>query len=285
MEDEDLDLVQKRKIVEAALFMAGKALTIKEITNYVNLSRPEVKAALKELMAEYASRDSSLEIVREEGEVEKYKMKVRDAYLSRVKEFSKLTDISEGEAKTLSLVALYQPVMQSYVIKIRGNKAYDQLRSLEGAGYVRSEPSGRTKLLKITQKVVDYFGASQIEEMRKSIDKSGGVVAADLGTGTEVVKAHAAVEVAEGEPEEEAGETGEEAEEAEEGAEKEEEAGEGEVDKERKGELGEELEGEGEEESEESEETWEGDKANQFEKDSEAEAEAEAEKEGEEEPE
>jgi segregation and condensation protein B len=96
-------------------------------------------------------------------------MKVRDEFLAQVRRLSNFTDISDGETKTLAVIAFYQPIKQSEIVKIRGNRAYEQVKNLIGAGLIVAEPKGVTKLLSTTERFADYFGAP-IESLRGKLD-------------------------------------------------------------------------------------------------------------------
>ncbi len=157
--------IEKKKLIEAALFLAGRRLRLKEICKAAGTTPAATKKLLEELMGEFGN-NSALEIVFED---DLYKMKVKDPYLPHVKEMSSLTDLLEGDSKTLSIIAYYQPIRQSEIVKIRGNRVYDQIKRLIGRGFVSSEPKGRTKLLSVTSKFREYFG-NQIDEFRKQIE-------------------------------------------------------------------------------------------------------------------
>src|SRR3989338_4733144 len=49
------------------------------------------------------------------------------------------------------------PALQHEIIKIRGNKAYDHIGILKELGFITSEPTGRSKTIKLTTKFYDYF--------------------------------------------------------------------------------------------------------------------------------
>lgn len=147
--------MDSKYLVEAALFLAGRSMTPAEVGRAVSLTPAKARDALTLLMQEYRLRDSALEVVAEDG---KYTLRVRDSYLPQVQKLTNITDLSEGETKTLSVIAFYQPITQAEIIKIRGNSAYDQLRNLLSQGLITATPKGRTKLLATTAKFTEYFG-------------------------------------------------------------------------------------------------------------------------------
>lgn len=160
--------IEDKKKVEAVLFTVGKFITIEEIAKACNIgSVGYIKQIIEELKKEYSTRETSLQIIQEG---DKYKLNIR-------KEFGHLTNklVSETEfdaptTKTLAIIAYKQPMFQSEVIKIRGNKAYDHIKSLKEAQLITAEKSGRTRLLKLAPKFYDYFDVMENELKSKIQD-------------------------------------------------------------------------------------------------------------------
>jgi hypothetical protein len=59
--------------------------------------------------------------------------------------------------ETLAVIAWKYPILQSEVIKIRHNKAYEHMKQLKEMGFVVKEKSGRTFKIKLTDKFFNYF--------------------------------------------------------------------------------------------------------------------------------
>jgi segregation and condensation protein B len=79
--------------------------------------------------------------------------------------------MSEGCKRTLAIIAYKEPVSQSEIIKIQGNKAYTYLKRLQKMNLIKAEKNGRTKTLKLTQEFERYFG----EEKEKIKEKLSSV--------------------------------------------------------------------------------------------------------------
>ncbi len=151
-----MDRMEKEKILEAALFMSPKALTIDELKQIALIdSRLETKALLEELIHFYDNRKSALEIV---SLPIGYQMRVKDKYEDFVSQLATDSLFSKGVMKTLALIAYKQPIEQSLVVKYRNNKAYDHLKILFENGFLKKEPKGRTYILSTTTKFIEYFG-------------------------------------------------------------------------------------------------------------------------------
>lgn len=151
-----MNRMEKEKVIEAALFMSPKPLTLEELNSIAEVnSRLETKAMLTELMSFYNSRKSALEIA--ETQIG-YQMRVKEEYEEKVQHFAQNTMFNRGVMKTLALIAYKQPINQSLVVQLRNNKAYDHLKLLLEQGFIKKEPKGRTFVLSTTTKFIEYFG-------------------------------------------------------------------------------------------------------------------------------
>jgi segregation and condensation protein B len=66
-------------------------------------------------------------------------------------------EFSKAEQETLAVIAYKQPVKQSLIVKIRGNKSYEHIKHFIEIGLVRGKKSGRTKELTLSEDFYDYF--------------------------------------------------------------------------------------------------------------------------------
>jgi len=150
--------------VEAILFASGKKVTYEELARLCNTEISNVKAEVLELKKSYESRDSPI-ILTEESDG--WKMTVREKYLSVVHKMLPETELSKSVLETLAVIAWKQPVLQSDVIKIRTNKAYDDIQELVERGFISKEKSGRSYLIKVTNKFREYFELPSKEAIKK----------------------------------------------------------------------------------------------------------------------
>jgi segregation and condensation protein B len=149
--------LNKKALMEAALYAAGRPLSIEDLEKVSKTGgRPETESLLEELISEYQSRSNALEIVQVSRG--RYALQLKPEYSSRVSRLSPGGLLSLGSLKTLALVALRQPIRQSEVIEIRGAHSYEHIHRLEQLGFVRKEPSGRSVSLTTTKMFAEYFG-------------------------------------------------------------------------------------------------------------------------------
>jgi len=153
--------------VEAVLFVFGEPLSIKKIASILNVRRSEVEEALNILSNEYSEKETAIEIINTVED--EYVMQLKPQYSELIKYVPRKTP--KSLLKTLSLIALKQPIKQIDVVKIRGNHAYLHIKKLEEQGLIEKKPKERTYILRTTKKFAEYYGlkTDSIEEIKKFI--------------------------------------------------------------------------------------------------------------------
>ena len=145
---------EKNKI-EAILFTTGKFMSLQEIADFCEIgSMGMIKELIEELKKDYESKDGSLAVFEDGG---KYKLSIKKQYNYLTIKLLDVTEMDKPTQETLAVIAYKQPAIQSDVIKIRGNKAYDHVSALKELKFITSDKYGRTRLIKLTQKFFDYF--------------------------------------------------------------------------------------------------------------------------------
>jgi len=157
-------LEQRLQALEAALYAAGRPLTIAEImpvlrTRSQNVSRKVVQM----LRHRYNTRNRALEIENlDDGRVA---MQLKPVYDDFVNQFNNKPLLKLGPLKTLSYVAFHQPVDQRQVIADRGSHVYSHLRMMENMGLIHRERTvDRSFTITTTAFYGDYFGFSHNPE-------------------------------------------------------------------------------------------------------------------------
>ncbi len=145
------DLIKK---VEAVLFAAGRMVLLDDIARFCNATKEDTKKTLFELKQQYEQRESPLLLI-EEGDG--WKLTVGEKYLDVVKEIVPTTELTKQVLETLAVIAWKQPILQSEVVNIRTNKAYEHIAELEKLGFITKIKKGRSYLLKPTGRFFDYF--------------------------------------------------------------------------------------------------------------------------------
>ena len=155
--------------IEAVLFVVSRGLTIEEIGKFIGVgSIGLVKEALKSLKSDYDNRNCALQIV---CEFDKWSLNIKKEHLHLTEVLLSDAELTKPVQETLAVIAHRQPALQSDVIKIRGVSAYEHIKVLLEEGFITSEKSGRTRLLKITLKFYDYFNVVDSDLRNLNISK------------------------------------------------------------------------------------------------------------------
>ncbi len=153
---------EQKKLIEAILFMSPKSVSTDDFAKNLGLKNSaEAETIALELMNEFNSRDSALEIVKLD---DSFQMKVKQPFDSKVGHLASEQLFHKGIMKTLALIAFKQPIKQADLVKYRNVKAYDHIAKLVEEGFITRESKGRTYILKTTRKFLEYFGTDYLKE-------------------------------------------------------------------------------------------------------------------------
>ncbi|MFX1311732.1 MAG: SMC-Scp complex subunit ScpB [Promethearchaeota archaeon] len=162
-----------RNLIEASLYAAGRPLTIEELSNKLEISKKEVEELLNLVAFDYLERSTAL-VIAQMGD--RYQMQIRPEYTEKVSKFAKGGAIAERYLRTLTIIALKQPILKSTVIKLRGSGAYEHVKYLIDNGFLDAVKKGRSQELTTTDKYADMFGLPKDKtELKRVMIKQLGV--------------------------------------------------------------------------------------------------------------
>jgi len=153
-------------LIEAALYVTGKPLDVGVLGSILNMrSEEKIRKLATVLKEKYAQHPGALEVLElSDG---RYVMQLKPGFSKSVKRLATRQLLTPGPLKTLSYIALRQPVAQSHVVKVRGNLAYGHVKQLRDMGLISEEKLGRSKVLRTTASFCDYFNLSQDSRLMK----------------------------------------------------------------------------------------------------------------------
>lgn len=164
---EELELqlkVHRRNLIEGSLYAAGRPLDVEELSTKLEIPKKEVEELVRVVAFDYLERDGAL-VVAQIGE--KYQMQLRPELTETVSKFAKGGAIAERYLRTLTVIALKQPILKSTVIKIRGTGAYEHVKYLLDNDLIAAVKKGRSAELSTTDKYADMFGLPKNKEELK----------------------------------------------------------------------------------------------------------------------
>jgi segregation and condensation protein B len=164
---EELELqlkVLRRNLIEGSLYAAGRPLDVEELSTKLEIPKKEVEELVRVVAFDYLEREGAL-IVAQIGD--KYQMQLRPELTETVSKFAKGGAIAERYLRTLTVIALKQPILKSTVIKIRGTGAYEHVKYLLDNDLITALKKGRSAELSTTDKYADMFGLPKNKEELK----------------------------------------------------------------------------------------------------------------------
>jgi segregation and condensation protein B len=164
--------LKEDRLVESVLFSASKPLSIDEIREATGLSEKKVKEALQSLIETYNVKrrdETSIEVVKAGN---KYTMQVKRRFLEHSTMIAK-PEIHPSMLKTLALIAYHQPIKQSNLRRMIGEKVYSHVDQLSSMHLISTKKHGSTEILTTTRLFPEYFGidSTKPEEIREFLAK------------------------------------------------------------------------------------------------------------------
>lgn len=158
--------------IEAVLFITARAVSTDEISNILDVEKEEIEEAMLDLIMDYSSREGALEIDDEDG----YIIQVKEDYIDIV-ELLCPVDLKPAVLRTLSVIALKEPIRQTDLKELRSN-AYEHIQELLEKGLIirTKDKNGRSYNIKTSPKFAEYFKLKgDTASLIKVLEKEGKI--------------------------------------------------------------------------------------------------------------
>ena len=169
-----MEIGEVRRIVEAALLVAGEALSVEQLERLFvegDLDSEEPRALLRDVLGEIETdcSERGYELVRVASG---YRFQVRQGlsdWISRLWE-QKPPKYSRALLETLALIAYRQPATRGDIEEVRGvSVSSNIMRTLMERGWIREighrEVPGRPALYATTRGFLDYFNLKSLDDL------------------------------------------------------------------------------------------------------------------------
>ena len=146
--------------VEAALFIAGRFLDLQELIMLTDVNPIMLKEILRQLEKKYSAG-----VLRLVNRSNSWKMDVDEKYHYLINKLATgSTEFTKAEQGTLAIIAYKQPIKQSVIIRIRGNKSYDHIKKFRSLGLVIAKQIGHTLELSLSEEFYEYFNVHKSDK-------------------------------------------------------------------------------------------------------------------------
>lgn len=162
--------------VEAILFASGEPVQVKRLCGTLELARPAVERALKDLRDYYAYERRGIRLSQMEDSWQLSSAPEFSYAVHRALEVRKPAKLSQPALEALTIIAYYQPTTRAYVDQIRGvDSSYTMSLLLdreliEECG--RLQAPGRPRLYRTTKQFLRAFHLNSLEDLPELTEPS-----------------------------------------------------------------------------------------------------------------
>ena len=151
----DIEIVTK---VEAILYLKGRPITKKNLSEIINTDINSINQALNELKEKYSNSKSAIEL----NEINNSYCLELKSTLNEFVEDLLPSELKISELRTLATIAIKKKILQSDLILLRGSGAYDHIKELINKKFIikRKQKDGRSYWLSLSEKFFQTFAVS-----------------------------------------------------------------------------------------------------------------------------
>ena len=177
--------------IEAILFVAGEAVSLKDMAKALAVGEKELKSALEEIGSEYDYEQRGFMLKRFGDKVQLATRPLYAEDVLRLLQPVQQQSLSQAAMETLAVVAYKQPVTRAEVEQIRGVKCDYSLQSLTAKGLIaeagRKDTIGRPILYATTDTFLSHFGIATLEDLPPLPEPENPAETGDAGEAEELI--------------------------------------------------------------------------------------------------
>ena len=144
--------------IEAVLYLKGKPISKKTISELTNSDINSVSEAIKQLSDKYSHSSSALEIISNNSLIS---LELKHSLNEYVEDLLP-SELKTAVLRTLAVIAIKKKILQSDLIILRGSSAYDHIKELIEKKFInkRKQKDGRSYWLSLSDKFFQTFAVS-----------------------------------------------------------------------------------------------------------------------------
>jgi len=144
--------------IEAVLYLKGRPISKKTLSELTNSDINSVSDAIKELSDKYSNSSSALEIISNNSLIS---LELKQSLNEYVEDLLP-AELKTAVLRTLAVIAIKKKILQSDLIILRGSSAYDHIKELLEKNFIikRKQKDGRSYWLTLSDKFFQTFAVS-----------------------------------------------------------------------------------------------------------------------------
>lgn len=161
--------IKIKSAIEALLFVSGGPLSIKDLSNSIEVAPKVISNIIKEMMIDYEDESRGIKLIAVNGEYQIVTKSENGDYIQKLLRKNKRQSLSQASLESLAIIAYKQPITRIDIDEIRGVKSESAIQKLIEKGLIkeigRLDVIGRPILFGTTEEFLRQFGLKELSEL------------------------------------------------------------------------------------------------------------------------
>ena len=159
-----------KSAIESLLFVSGDPLTVKDLSNALEITSKDLEGIIKEMMREYEEDENrGIKLISINGEYQFVTKEKNSDYIQDLLKKNKRQSLSQASLESLAIIAYKQPITRIDIDEIRGVKSDSAIQRLVEKDLIkevgRLNVPGRPILYGTTEEFLRQFGLKELKEL------------------------------------------------------------------------------------------------------------------------
>jgi len=159
-----------KSIIESLLFVSGDKLSLKDISNAIELTSKDTIEILNEMIFEYENDiNRGIKLININGEFQFVTKEENSDYIQKLLKKNKRQSLSQASLESLAIIAYKQPITRIDIDEIRGVKSESAIQRLLEKEIIkevgRLEVPGRPIIYGTTDEFLRQFGLTNLKDL------------------------------------------------------------------------------------------------------------------------
>lgn len=166
-----MDINSIKSIIEGLLFVAGDAVSIKELYSVLGIDELTIRKIMNQMIDSYSENAGGLQIIEVNNSYQFCTRPEHYEYIERLVKPQTRQGLSQAALETLSIIAYKQPITKAQIEAVRGVKSDSSINRLIEKELIfeagRQDGPGRPMIFCTTDNFLKLFGLKSISELPK----------------------------------------------------------------------------------------------------------------------
>jgi len=159
-----------KSAIESLLFVSGDPLTVKDLSNALEITSKDLEGIIKEMMREYEEDENrGIKLISINGEYQFVTKEKNSDYIQNLLKKNKRQSLSQASLESLAIITYKQPITRIDIDEIRGVKSDSAIQRLVEKDLIkevgRLNVPGRPILYGTTEEFLRQFGLKELKEL------------------------------------------------------------------------------------------------------------------------